>query len=99
MNNIWISYFLIFNVVVFWVVGFYGESISKKLFKKLCSKTLPSMFSLLRYIEMKKCLFNLNEKELDQSDKIQVNRLRIINKIHIVSFLFIIFIAIFVMIK
>jgi len=99
MNGIWLSYVIMCCFAVFWTTNLVGYSMAKKLYKRLCISTLPSIFNLTQYLKIKKCLFALDEKDLTLSDVNQLHRLKLIIKIQDVSLVLIIIIAIGLFIK
>ena len=99
MSGIWLSYIVMFCFVVFWTANLVGYSMAKKLYKKLCPSTLPSIFNLTRYSKIQKCLFALDEKDLTLSEVNHLNRLKLIIKIQDISLAVIIIIAIGLFIK
>lgn len=85
MNGIWLSYVIMFCVIVFWITNFAGYFMAKKLYNKLCTSALPSIFNLMQYLKIQKCLFALKKEDLNLNDKRQLTRLRVIIKVQNVS--------------
>lgn len=99
MNGLWLSYVLMVCSVLFWTTNLIGYSMAKKLYKKVCPSALPSVFNLIRYVKIRKCLFTLEKKDLTLSDVKKLNRLKLILKVQDTSFTVIVVIAIWVFIK
>ncbi|CAA6814921.1 MAG: Unknown protein [uncultured Sulfurovum sp.] len=99
MNDIWLSYVLMGCVPIFWITNILGYSMAKRFYKKLCASPLPSIFNLTQYLKIKKCLFDLDKKDLTPSDVKHLGRLKLILKIQDISLVIIVVIAIWAFIK